>query len=163
MNCEVSRRYAPLVATRVGRGQILQPRSGLMSLAVGLWSLKNKCGNGLRLIPPTAVGGWLRPSLHQSLPSFPRIPPTAVGGWLRPSLHQSLPSFPRIPPTAVGGSLKSSLRRIRRLDFKYPPTAVGGITLIRCCGSRSDFNHPPTAVGGIILSRLWRSNRTHFI
>jgi hypothetical protein len=59
-----------------------------------------------------------------------RIPPTAVGGWLKPSLHrQTICS--RIPPTAVGGWLKSSLLPVAmgdwRLDLNHPPTAVGGI------------------------------------
>src|SRR6266511_1494061 len=82
-------------------------------------------------IPPTAVGGWLKPSLHKR--KFFSNPPN--GSW----------GMVKVRPSGCGRRL---LTKSGRLNLNHPRTAVGGIQKsgLRC---RSDFNHPPTAVGGI--------------
>ena len=56
------------------------------------------------------------------------IPPTAVGGYFRSSLHDALNRQDlNHPPTSVGGIPDSRATAVCRLDLKHPPTAVGGI------------------------------------
>src|SRR6266508_4114600 len=61
-------------------------------------------------IPPTAVGGWLKPSLHKR--KFFSNPPN--GSW----------GMVKVRPSGCGRRL---LTKSCRSDFNHPPTAVGGI------------------------------------
>src|SRR5262245_3910425 len=84
------------------------------------------------------------------------IPPTAVGGLLKSSLHQRQWIFLN-PPDGSWGIVKvqptvreqSHLSQPGRLNFNNPPTAVGGIQQYFSSLCRLNFNNPPTAVGGI--------------
>ena len=70
---------------------------------------------------------WLCDSDIEASPQV-RIPPTAVGGLFRSSLHVELYLLSVIPPTAVGGYFRSSLYdELNRQDLNNPPTPVGGI------------------------------------
>jgi hypothetical protein len=116
-------------------------------------------------IPPTAVGGWFKSSLHAEARREPlRIPPTAVGGWFKSSLHsKARRNVSESHPLAVGGWFKSSLHsKARRNVFESPANPIrkglersthcrgwDSERFLRASACRLHLNHPPTAVGGI--------------
>ena len=88
---------------------------------------------------------------------LPRIPPTAVRGSLKSSLHSSATGFSffvsfslasrgrEITKTKGDGRLSSC-----RLGLNNPPTSVGGIPRVKTVSlCRLDLNNPPSSVGGI--------------
>src|SRR5262245_17406859 len=94
-----------------------------------------------------------------------RIPPTAVGGWLRFDLPDSVSrvhSQPgrsdfNHPPTAVGGIRERNGFSVGR-TLTIPQLPLGGlksdpqiceVSLKSRFHIFSNLNHPPTAVGGI--------------
>ena len=77
-----------------------------------------------------------------------RIPPTAVGGSLRSSLHTA-ELLERIPPTAVGGSLKSSLPCGAGRTLTIPQLPLGGFVGVSACCVGRTLTIPQLPLGGL--------------